>query len=62
MTIVKCNEYECFNNKEGICQLDELDLDNTNDTFECFDMQRQKDINLYNQIRKRFLEERNKLK
>jgi len=41
--IVRCTARDCLNNSEGICICESIDLDNTNDIFECFNMETQKD-------------------
>jgi hypothetical protein len=37
MTKVKCDLKDCDNNQNGICQSEEITLDNGMNTFECFD-------------------------
>lgn len=36
MTIVNCPLRNCDNNLEGICHAETIDLNNDEDTFECF--------------------------
>lgn len=54
MTRVKCTESQCFHNQDGLCQLEEVELDNTNDVFECLRMEAPRDLEIRDNLLKVF--------
>ena len=53
MTLVKCNLNDCVNNKNGICQKEDIDLDIVMDNMiECFDYNTQAMIDLRDKLRR----------
>lgn len=52
--MIKCNVSKCFNNKNGMCLLKNIELMMNNDnvhSLECLDCETQDDVELYNKLK-----------